>query len=314
MWCDPDRNGIRELCCCPSFVLGITGFSFMVLGCVLTSGVIAQRLTNLFFLDNDRAGDAAVLHAAHIFHSLRLALDHLDRYYRDLTPPSEPNEDRFSPSINTYISGGGRLVKFRYMEPLRKGMTCMTFRAVVVSTDKGHAAAAGQGKAGEEELPGVEEGQEIVVKFAERYGDDAHRLLARQRLAPELYYCGPISPDRSLHYGTRCMVVMEHIEGRMVAELVEQGELSKTLRARISEAVELLHENQMVHGDIRGQKMMIRVEGEEEKVKVLKFDWAGQEKEVRYPPYLSKDIKWVDGVEAFALILREHDREMLKRL
>ena len=55
------------------------------------------------------------------------------------------------------------------------------------------------------------EGMEIVVKFAESYSREAHKMLATMTLAPKLLHYQKISGE--LHF-----VVMEHFDGRRMEE------------------------------------------------------------------------------------------------
>jgi tRNA A-37 threonylcarbamoyl transferase component Bud32 len=100
------------------------------------------------------------------------------------------------------------------------------------------------------------------------------------------------------------MVVMEYVDGQPVDE---KNGISDAARVSVVKAVRLLHDNGFVHGDIRGPNILIADgEGDEEsRVKLLDFDWAGREGEVRYPYRLSQGL-WVKGVDDGELILREH--------
>ncbi|TFY74796.1 hypothetical protein EWM64_g9217 [Hericium alpestre] len=252
--------------------------------------------------------DAVALHAARIFHSLCLALDDLDKFYLELTPPSEPNNDRFFLSVHTFVSDGGRLVKFQYLEPLEKDMACMAFRAVVVSKDTAGDDKRQQGK-GE-----VEVGHEIVVKFAERYRAEAHRLLADVDLAPKLFYCGDISSDRRFNYSECRMIVMQYVKGQMLTDFVKwPGMAPAPLCTQILQAISHLHAQELVHGDLRGLNIMICDEVGDARVKVINFDWAGEVGKVRYPLHLSRGL-WVDSVQDYGFIQQVHDLAMLAML
>lgn len=273
----------------------------MIIGCVFTSNVIAQRLTDYMWLGNSRViDDAAAIRLARVLYSLRLASDDLRDYYLNLSPHTDTAKKlRFFPSITSYRAGT-RTVNFQYQRPLQSVKACVTFLAVEIppaieiSMDSVHGRA---------------DGQRIVVKFVRRYGDEAHRLLASKGLAPELLYCGPISEDPSLWHGERCMVVMEYIEGKAAPMTV-------SVRKRIMKAVEFLHEGSMVHGDLRKPNIMIQDgEGSEpSRTKIIDFDWAGREGEVRYPVHLSDAVRWPEGVQDYEFITHEHDKEMVEQV
>jgi hypothetical protein len=56
---------------------------------------------------------------------------------------------------------------------------------------------------------------------------------------------------------------------------------------------------------------MVKGTGE---VKVIDFNWAGEQGQVKYPYLISKDVRWPEGVEALAVIEYNHDLDMFKQL
>ncbi|RXW17797.1 hypothetical protein EST38_g8056 [Candolleomyces aberdarensis] len=225
-WTDPAQKALMEATSCPSFIISIAGPWLVVLGAVLTSSAIVQRLTDFLWLGDSRlADDTHTLRLARIFTALRDAVARLQIFYETFslpilaTPPSE----------------------------------CAAFLA----TTSG--------------------GKPVVVKFVERYGVEAHEKLAGMGKAPALLYHGDVWPgDEVASEGCspRKMVVMEYIDG----ETCEDG-VSDTVRLAVRNAVEYLHSQRIVHGDIRRPNIIIaRGEGDEgSRVKILDFDWAGEE-------------------------------------
>jgi len=57
-----------------------------------------------------------------------------------------------------------------------------------------------------------ESSQEIIVKFTGHYNADAHRLVSKARLAPELYYC-------ELLVSGLFMGFMEHVDATSIWQL-----------------------------------------------------------------------------------------------
>ncbi|TFK87573.1 hypothetical protein K466DRAFT_490601, partial [Polyporus arcularius HHB13444] len=92
------------------------------------------------------------------------------------------------------------------------------------------------------------------------------------------------------------------------------------VRVAVKRAVKLLHDHNLVHGDVRlGNVVVAKPTGAEnddvgKRVRIVDFDWAGEEGIARYPLYLSKTIFWPAGVADYALIRAEHDDEMVRRL
>ena len=56
---------------------------------------------------------------------------------------------------------------------------------------------------------------------------------------------------------------------------------------------------------------MITKSGE---VKLIDFNWSGEEGQAKYPLLISPEIAWPEGVRALAVMRREYDLEMLSRL
>ena len=117
------------------------------------------------------------------------------------------------------------------------------------------------------------------------------------------------------------MVVMEYVEGLTAHAAFyseEKGALPDGVHGVVQRAVKLMHDNDMVHGDIRLGNILIAKAGEGDdigtRVKIVDFDWAGKAGEVRYPLRLSQVINWPEGVMSYAPITKAHDEEMVRKL
>ncbi|KDN33010.1 hypothetical protein RSAG8_13901, partial [Rhizoctonia solani AG-8 WAC10335] len=130
----------------------------------------------------------------------------------------------------------------------------------------------------------------IAVKFATRYHSDAHRLLAKENLAPELLYDGVISDKTTI-------VRFHYVLPKM----------SKS---------KLLHAQDIVFGDLRKPNVMLtrdatgRVIG----AKLIDFEWCGKHLKERYPSSMNKPIMWASGVGPRALLDKAHGTEKLYKL
>ncbi|KAK7001847.1 hypothetical protein R3P38DRAFT_3045071 [Favolaschia claudopus] len=279
---------VRTLCCCPTFLIAFAGPWLAILGAVVTDKCIVQRLTDFIWLGNATVlTDEAQCHrVAHILHSLSLSLWHLKKYYVALQPSDKPQLSRFFPCHTSFPSEDGATVQFEYMEALERESACVTFKCRT-----------------KEDSPRI-----IVVKFAHAYGSATHELLAREGLAPQLLYCGPVDPSPDApSYQDLKMIVMEYIDGTTVAAM--QGGFPDDFEEQLTRIVSLVHHNGYVYGDLRQPNVMVA--GDE--VKLIDFDWAGKEGEATYPINLAKNM-WPKGAQAMGLITREHDEAMLKSM
>ncbi len=254
---------------------------------MFTSQVIVQRLTDYLWLGNSRANDDNhILRIAHILYSLQHSIKDLQSYYKNLKPqPLEANKPhpRFFPSITSYPSNG-RKISFTYISPLEMDDTCMTFLA---TSD----ADSGQKK--------------VVVKFVQRYGEEAHRLLAELQLAPVLLYAGGCGVALQ-------MIVMDYIQGQTLVEAYPNGLLPIGIKKAIKKGLDTLHNEDLVYGDLRRQNIMVT--DKENRIRFIDFDWAGKVGEVRYPFHLASCICETADVLEYDFILKEHDLKMMDAL
>ena len=265
----------------------------MVLGVVITDIVVVQRLTDCIWLGLDTVhSEPHIAYVAGILLALRLSLAKLNSYYMSLKPGGTlPLDSRYFPSMTVYRNED-RLTNFKYVGYLENGLDCVTLRARTCE----------------------EPARDIVVKFVDRYGIRAHSLLADAGLAPALLYFGsPWLSKEEQSCRSLFMVVMEYVEGQTLATAKAKMDRKVTegVQSEIKRALGLLHSHGMVFGDLRSPNIMVKKTGE---VKLIDFNWAGEQGQVKYPYLISKDIDWPEGVEALAIIETDHDLEMSKRL
>ena len=111
--------------------------------------------------------------------------------------------------------------------------------------------------------------RELVVKFVDRYGVEAHELLAKEGMAPRLLYCGLLDGENDVRDGASCtkgtidcglylgplrMVVMESIE-------YTEGEdpLPEDAREQVKRAIDTLHKEGLVFGICGSQTFCFRM-------------------------------------------------------
>ncbi|EGN94600.1 hypothetical protein SERLA73DRAFT_188571 [Serpula lacrymans var. lacrymans S7.3] len=82
-------------------------------------------------------------------------------------------------------------------------------------------------------IPGEDHEVDVVVKFTDTYCIEAHALLAKDGLAPKLFYWG--KPNEVAMY----VVVIELVKGESATGVV--GGLSATAISALAKAVQLLH-------------------------------------------------------------------------
>ncbi|KAH8091732.1 hypothetical protein BXZ70DRAFT_898781 [Cristinia sonorae] len=309
-WAERDMKPYVNATCCPTFILATAGAWLTILGFVIVGSpikVVAQPLMDIMWLgEATPSEDTHVYNVARVFNALRRCLDELEAYYRGITlPPTSrhtlptPTSASLFPYPTMYTHDNAE-VRFKYLITDDALSRRRCFLALAETEDKT---------------------SKLVVKFVDRYGADAHRLLANAGYAPALHYFGTLdgrtpttSPDvmkSGLYIGPLRMVVMEYVEGITLHDAVhDEEDIPANVRQEMADALSILHNAGFVYGDLRSPNVMLTKGGP----KLVDFDWAGKDGVATYPRRLSKDIPWAKGVADFAPMRKAHDLEMLEKL
>ncbi|KDR71452.1 hypothetical protein GALMADRAFT_143725 [Galerina marginata CBS 339.88] len=150
--------------------------------------------------------------------------------------------------------------------------------------------------------------EEVIVKFTARYNEAAHRLLSEAKLAPTLYFCGRV-------VGDLYMIVMERADGTSVWQFQQDRKpIPEIVEEKVEEAVRLLHQQDIVFGDLRANNILY-VPAVEGQVVLVDFDWSAKDGEGRYPATLNLDAdNWHDEVLPYGIMRKPHDLWQLDRL
>ncbi|KAF7986784.1 hypothetical protein HWV62_20394 [Athelia sp. TMB] len=150
--------------------------------------------------------------------------------------------------------------------------------------------------------------KDLIIKFVRRYSKAAHELCASLGYAPTLHGFEELP-------GGWFMVVMQRLpDSYALYHGLGQNEEAKATVAwqLLSDCVGKLHEANMVHGDMRGVNLLVRMDGQIG-IKVVDFDWAGEVGVVRYPINVNRDgIARPDTARDGMLVAKEHDLDMIK--
>ena len=291
----------------------------MVAGAVFANNFIAQRLTDRFSLDpHPTDHEGAICQVAQAFVAVRECIQDLNAFYSDLKftkrEPDKVKKEQASlklassrGSSRSKSQGAGRVADYVPEYPL--GRWVFPYRTEFKIGDKTFSLAYDRPlESGVKTTRALfiasmkspeEEDKLVVVKFARIYCLDAHKLLADLSLAPQLFYHDHMV---GVHF-----VVMEYVEATQVTgEKLKQTEHIESLRR----AVQALHDKGLVFGDLRRPNILSAGDS----VKIVDFDWSGEEGVVHYPSRISKEIAWPEGVESLGKIEANHDKEWFKEL
>ena len=141
------------------------------------------------------------------------------------------------------------------------------------------------------------DGKSVVVKFVVgEYGLDAHNCLAEKNLAPKILHSAKLR-------GGWVVVVMEKIQNSVT--------LSSACETSLRCAVNTLHSEGFIHGDLRPPNILALADGT---VRILDFDWAGCDGLAKYPKDLNTSIEWHEDVKCGGLIQKEHDDYQINKI
>ena len=246
-----------------------------------------EALTPALRVDCDYRDDRQRNLLAGFVRALRNTFEGLKEFYRSPSGPirdpcgyrsnRHTSIDRPFPYKDYYTNEGGIKCTFKYK--LRLVRSALIFLAELMDTEANAKL--------------------IVVKFTRTYSEVVHKLLASRGFVPELFAVEDL-------VGGWKMVVMEYLSGWvMLGDLTQPQRLK--YKAKLKEALGVIHDRNLVHGDIRCPNILIS----EDDIKFIDFDHCGMEGVMRYPrewdhTHCPEDAKEGD------FLLRFHDVWMLE--
>ncbi|KZO90904.1 hypothetical protein CALVIDRAFT_373195 [Calocera viscosa TUFC12733] len=278
-WRQDKRKELRDLCCCPAFTIVIQGTHLKIQGIAFVPSPHTEELATLSLESNHHPLEDYIRRVYRALVRLRESIRMLEEYYKKLNRQEPLRCFPRHRSIKRQVGGAQEIV---YEDILLPSVHSKTLFSATV------------------------DGQDCVVKFPFTYCVEAHRLLADKQLAPKLIACQLVEPGR--YY----CVVMEHLPGQTLDEI--DGPYPQQVVDGLHKVLDTLKEHGFVHGDLRTPNIMYA--SETGQLKVLDFDWAGRDGEVRYPLMMNCDagISWHPNATPGALILREHDQHLVQLL
>lgn len=275
---------IRTRSCCPCFLVGISGPWITVLGAVYVQKVMVQHLVGPIYLSPQLLHPTRMVNQAlKLFYALRRSLRGLRDYYSHLPP--QVTTSRLFPHPQSYVDPTSNVTMNLDYLTLLSGESRAVYLAKVDDTH-------------------------VVVKFVSTYSIRAHNLLAEKGLAPMIIYDGTDGP----RFGELSMIVMEYVKGDTLTQFLQSSppaERLDTVLASVTTAIELLHAEGLVFGDLRTPNILVDEEGH---VKIIDFDWAGVDGKHQYPFIVGNGIEWAKGVGPLAIMYKSHDLFMLAKL
>lgn len=198
---------------------------------------------------------------------------------------------------NQFEAPDGRSIDFQFKSPFHSlyALCPLLFRATANLTEASS------------------ETEEVLVKIVEGdYGYEAHRIAAESGFAPKLYGVAKLD-------GAPSAYIMEFLSEKsgweplryLFSRLSTPSHFEK-LGVEIDKFRSLLEKHNLVHGDLRANNTLVRVQGESVELRVLDWNWAGAQGIVRYP----LDLNPAAGLpgQPGDLIWSAHDHSSLIKL
>lgn len=258
----------------------------IVEGAIFLERLISERLCDYIYI-GPRPAKAAIsdLEAgqrkvAQLFRAIKTCSEDLELFYTNLKPATYPFQSA-APHFQNFVNKQNLACHLQYTAQLHRNRTDRAlFKAKMTMN---------------------EEVREVIVKFSYRYGKAGHELLAGFQLAPELHFC-EFDHDLMMH-----IVVMDFIK-----ELDDAKPSDPTYFPSLKKAIELLHAQDLVFGDLRPENVLLDAAG----IKLIDFDWCGRVGEVHYPGdmNLDADKHWPPNVSLNDIITKADDVYMLGQL
>lgn len=285
-------------------LVGVEGPVFRVAVAIKLERIVINHLVSL---DLEADGKKSTLKLSMISSALTTCANELRGEYVALARRVSP----YATSLYTFPnptpdpSSGGSLPKLTYVGRLSREnvMFQLGDSPTALEMDSFFLAKFTSSDSFDAQCERPQPDETVVVKFAkERYNKLAHELLAKEGLAPKLYGCYRV-------LGARIMVIMERLEGRPL-ESAEQWEQQPDPSAfdDIEAAVKLLHDNDIVFGDLRASNIVIHTDNKH--AKLVDFDWCGKHDTDLYPidiNLLKLKGTWHGTVEPGGVMLKKHD-------
>ena len=216
-----------------------------IYGAVYTNTVCVDRMTPGLWLAFQPNNQPAMAQLARTLKALKVALGRLQQYYTNL------------PDCDTHV----QFPCFRKFKDETSQQQQTETEIMYTAEIKNHVFRAK-----------TDTDKNVIVKFVEKYGSDAHKACAVNGFAPRLL------SDKQVTSRYK-MVVMEDLEDATELRYSNASEKEWLLK-RCEEALRKLHKSGFCHGDFRSNNILvINTVANVKDIKIIDFDCSGRTNE-----------------------------------
>ncbi|RDX42407.1 hypothetical protein OH76DRAFT_104167 [Lentinus brumalis] len=317
-WLASHKSDVRKRGCCPTFGVAMDGPWMRIYGAVLAGDrwIYQPLLPAVYTAISSKLPATHILSVCRVLQAFRDAIDDICRrteqnvQHDPSHPFSEASDEKLANMCPTT-----RALRPTVMTPAPTtcGSLALRYEHVLDQHNLTYLATL----TSDWQSLGLR-WPRVVVKFVERYGEAAHRLLEREGFAPKLLYCGKPYADTSPEFSDMDMVVMEALPDDGVVDTQSIAvKPPAEARRKVRDAVNVLHRHGYVHGNVTWRTVYVARARRDPDVRLLNFDYAGKAGEVRYSLYLPQmpeDVKLPDDVAPMKLVTVGQDRYFLEKL
>ncbi|KAM5545621.1 hypothetical protein V8D89_000659, partial [Ganoderma adspersum] len=280
---------IRERTSCPAILFSISGAAVHIAYGILADAFMAKPIGQHWFPLGGATAEQRrtnLQNLARVVPAVRNAIRDLHDFYTAL--PSTPAEGLPHPYLpnptlsNSQASWFHQLV---FRDKLTRDASQTLFRARLHDED-------------------------VIVKFCDGYGEEAHRRLAEHNLAPVLRH-------KVRLVGGLTMVVMGFQPRTMMLAYDKYfgRALPKCVVDEVGRALGFLHAEKLVHGDITRSNILVSRDADQDtSVQLVGFRWSGVAGSALYPCDVVLNELTVQERTGNGRMMMEHDTSMLARL
>ena len=290
----------------PIVLLALAGNRLEVSTAIFTNAVYADKLPSIELVLGTHAQDN-ILRVARIFTAISKCTAGLRGLYNDLetSPDRVPSVEFPNPTADPSASPPQQIPTLEFLCKLDRVHS--TGLITVDADNERHAIYLAKGP------PDLSGDATVLVKFTPKYNEAAHRMLAGQTppLAPKLFSCRRV-------IGGLWMVVMEYLsDAKPLYHFFPQSSLRppspdvRIVQRDLSKALELLHNEDFVFGDLRGANVLYSPK-DGGRAFLVDFDGVGKHGEDRYSSCLN--LKLGLGVARWEIMDKSHDTSNLERI
>ena len=285
----------------PVLLLAIVGNCFTLSAAIYTDSIYADELFSASFFSGHHAEDD-IMRIACVFVAINRCTEGLRRLYRSLgRSRSLPSAKVLWPNPTLHPSSTVHAQRLEFFSKLDRSQGKAIDQALIDDENKKHAMYLARiwAKDGAETT--------VLVKFAAKYNTEAHKILAEHKrpLAPRLYSCTRV-------IGDMYMVVMEYVPAKSLYNISPlPPRIPNVVERDVSKALELLHDDDLVFGDLQEQNVLYLPEGGGRAL-LVDFDGVGRDGKDMYSICLSGHAGL--GVGRLQIMEKSHDSDNLERL